>query len=428
MVRTLVGTRIRERREARGFRQASLAQDAGISASYLNLIEHNRRGIAGKLLIDIARLLDVDVQTLSEGADTALLQDLQAAAGKETVDVELTRLEEMAGRYPGWAALTAKLHRKVAQLERTIDALSDRLTHDPFLSESLHEVLSTVTAIRSTSSILAQHADITAEQRRRFHTNLYAESQRLSDTSRALVSYFDQTAEAGQYLSTPLDEVEAFLSAHSFHFPELEAQDRNAIEPLVSRAEGLSSMASKAIAQKHLETYFSDAQQIPLSEICELGLNCDYAPDVLAREFRVPLHAVFRRLAFLPPSPEAPAFGLVACDGSGAVTLRKALPGFALPRYGAACPLWPLYQSIARPDMATRSVLETPEGACFQTYAQCVQNEGQRFDGARVYKSMMLIRPIIHSEGISAAEPVGLSCRICPRKECEARREPSILA
>ena len=52
----ITGTRVRERRIDRGIRQADLATSVGISPSYLNLIEHNRRRIAGKLLSQIAKL------------------------------------------------------------------------------------------------------------------------------------------------------------------------------------------------------------------------------------------------------------------------------------------------------------------------------------------------------------------------------------
>ncbi|MGE4327504.1 MAG: short-chain fatty acyl-CoA regulator family protein, partial [Pseudodonghicola sp.] len=30
--------------------------------------------------------------------------------------------------------------------------------------------------------------------------------------------------------------------------------------------------------------------------------------------------------------------------------------------------------------------------------------------------------------GATQAQPVGSSCRVCPREDCEARREPSILS
>ncbi len=46
-----------------GLQQADLARTVGISAAYLNLIEHNRRRIGGKLLIDIGRALGVSSRT-----------------------------------------------------------------------------------------------------------------------------------------------------------------------------------------------------------------------------------------------------------------------------------------------------------------------------------------------------------------------------
>jgi transcriptional regulator with XRE-family HTH domain len=55
----LTGTRIRERRLARGLRQAELARSVGVSASYLNLIEHNRRRVGDELLNRFARALGV---------------------------------------------------------------------------------------------------------------------------------------------------------------------------------------------------------------------------------------------------------------------------------------------------------------------------------------------------------------------------------
>lgn len=78
----LTGTRIRERRTLLGLKQAELARAVGVSPSYLNLIEHNRRRIAGKLLAEIATELQVDVAALTRGAQAELLEQLsQAVAG-----------------------------------------------------------------------------------------------------------------------------------------------------------------------------------------------------------------------------------------------------------------------------------------------------------------------------------------------------------
>lgn len=58
----LIGTRLRERRLAAGLRQADVAATAGISASYLNLIEHNRRRVGAEVLQRLAGALAIDTQ------------------------------------------------------------------------------------------------------------------------------------------------------------------------------------------------------------------------------------------------------------------------------------------------------------------------------------------------------------------------------
>ena len=153
MVRSvLTGSRIRERRIDLGMRQARLAEACGISPSYLNLIEHNRRRIGGKLLNAIAEVLGVEAATLSEGADTGLIDALSNAAA-EGIEAgpETDRSEELAGRFPGWARLLALQASRIGSLERTVEALNDRLSHDPHLAAALHDILSAATSIRSSS-------------------------------------------------------------------------------------------------------------------------------------------------------------------------------------------------------------------------------------------------------------------------------------
>ena len=74
---SLTGSRIRERRSMAGLKQADLARQIGISASYLNLIEHNRRRIGGKLLVNIAQALGVEPSMLTEGAEATLIATLR---------------------------------------------------------------------------------------------------------------------------------------------------------------------------------------------------------------------------------------------------------------------------------------------------------------------------------------------------------------
>ena len=118
----LTGTKLRDRRMAAGLRQADVAARAGISASYLNLIEHNRRNVTPEVMERLADALQIDRSALVEGKDAALVEDLRAAAARGGVPgeagPEVERVEDFVGRFPGWAALLAALDARGLALER----------------------------------------------------------------------------------------------------------------------------------------------------------------------------------------------------------------------------------------------------------------------------------------------------------------------
>lgn len=427
---SLTGSRIRERRLVLGMRQADLAREAGISASYLNLIEHNRRRIGDALLRKMAVALGVEISALTEGTEAALIEGLrQAAAGSGESGPELARLEEFAGHFPGWAQLLIGQSRRVALLERTVETLSDRMTHDPHLSASLHEVLSVITAIRSTAAILAETEDIDPEWRKRFHHNLHADSLRLAEGAAAIVNHLEGSEVEETGLASPQEELEAWLEARGYHVAELEGTPAPAPERIVAGAGELATNSARKLALAYLERSARDARQLPLAPfqaaVDELGTD----PGPLARRFGVDLTVVLRRLASVPDSGGLRA-GLVICDGSGTLTFRKPAEGFPLPRFGAACPLWPLYQALSRPMAPIRATVEMAGRIPrrFLTYALCQPSNPAGFDGPQVLESFMLIMPLAGPASVGeAAQPVGTGCRICPRSTCLARREPSIL-
>lgn len=241
---TLTGSRIRERRVMAGLKQSELAKRAEISPSYLNLIEHNRRRIGGKLLVNIAYALGVEPGSLTEGAETTLLATLrEAASDVDMTEAEFVRVEEFAGRFPSWAALLADSQRKVETLQRSVETLTDRLTHDPHLATSLHEMLSTVTAIRSAASILAEPGDIEPEWQRRFNRNIYEDSARLADTSRSLVQYLEEADSEASETNAPQDELDSVFQRHGFHVPALEAPKADVDAVTAELGQGLSQAA-----------------------------------------------------------------------------------------------------------------------------------------------------------------------------------------
>lgn len=438
---SLTGTRIRERRLVLGRKQAELARAVGVSPSYLNLIEHNRRRIGGKLVRAIAQELRVEVAQLTEGAEAALVNTLREAAADHPAGAEdLPRLEEFVGRFPGLAQLLADTRRRALSLERTIEVLSDRMTHDPFLSASLHEILSTITAIRSTAGILVDTPEIDPEWRGRFHRNIAEESQRLAESAEGLVRYLDTADQAETAGQTPQEEMDAWLASRGYHAAETERALPPEPEDVVARADGLKSRAAQGMASAYLRRYRQDAEHMPLARMSEALAETGLEPARLAARFGVDLPAAFRRLAAMPEEVLGGRVGLVACDGSGTLTFRKPVEGFAVPRYSAACPLWPLYQALSRPMAPVRQVVEVVGRApqIFLTYAVCHPAQPAGFGGPQVLEALMLIVPLdlalahgpasLTEAERAAPSPMGISCRICARAECPARREPSIMA
>ncbi|PVA10522.1 transcriptional regulator [Pelagivirga sediminicola] len=431
----MTGTRIRERRLARGIAQGALAASVGISASYLNLIEHNRRRIGGRILLRLADALQVDAQTLSHGAEAALLATLREAAAEPREKPgepppDLDRAEEFAGRFPGWAHLLADTLRRAQAAGRQVDALADRLAHDPQLAASLHEVLSVVTAIRSTASILVETPALEPEWRARFHRNLGEDSQRLAEGAERLVQYLGEGpgtgVSTGRDILSPQDETDHFLSASGHRFDALErGGDPDAVLAQSDLRPGTSAHAQ---ARAALEIYRSDASALPQAALLAAVARHGTAPLALAQDLDAPLPRVMRRLAAMPEDAVGPV-GLISADASGAILSLKPLEGFAATRLAGACPLWPLFRAAALPQVPLRRrILQPDRGARpVLAIAACEVAGPAEFNMPPLLRSFMLLLPDAPDADGDEALPVGTVCRICPREVCAARREPSVL-
>ena len=152
MERAILGTRIRQRRRETGLTQVELARRIGISASYLNLIEWNKRRIAGSLLRRTAEELNLGIDDLEGSAERRLFETLTEVAHLpelSSLDIEDDHTGELIGRFPGWARAMAALARSEREATVRAQTLSDRLSNDPFLSETVHRMLTRIAAIRS---------------------------------------------------------------------------------------------------------------------------------------------------------------------------------------------------------------------------------------------------------------------------------------
>lgn len=435
---SLAGTRIRERRLALGLRQAAVAKQAGVSASYLNLIEHNRRRIGGKLLVSLARILDSDAAMLAEGAHPQVLGALQIALGNQTdASLDGDSIVDFADRNPQWAAVIATQQTQIAGLEQTVATLSDRLSHDPFLSESLHEILSTAAAIRSTASILAEPGEMDQNWQRRFQANVFEDSKRLADASQALMGYLGQGATPDTTARSPWEEVEEVLNRCGHHISELEQANPN-IASIATAYLGSLSNSAQVLGQSVFDKYLQDANALPLDQIKGLLSTHGLSPGHVAEATGQPLGRVLRRLAQMPHSPDLPEMGLVVSDASGSLLYKKSCPGFAIPRVGAACALWPLFQAGRQVSLPIQQIIQhtgQPGDVAAQSTSPTLASiaiaevlPNADLTSPPNVHSTMLVFPVSNPQIDTDATQIGTSCRICPRKSCAARCEPSVLS
>ena len=429
----LTGTRIRARRNLRGLRQSDLARAVGVSPSYLNLIEHNRRKVSAPLLASIARTLGVSEDALVEDNDSRLIEGARAAALRSVADMtELERIDDFTSRFPGWARVLADTQSRAEELERVVENLNDRMTHDPYLAEALHEIISAVTSVQSTAAILNEGGAVEPEWQARFHGNILQDSTRLAEGAVALVNYIDSVNTSETGLAAPQEEVEAWFARHSYHPAMIERDDTADPTPMLAAQVELSSDASRALAAQWLARMQADAGALPLAPFLAALSDLGLAPDLLAARCGVGLDVVLRRLALLPPEDARraglPPMGLVVCDASGTLVFRRPVDGFPLPRFGGGCPLWPLYQALAQPARPIVQTLVTAGrmGRQFLAFAMAHLVGPARFDFPQVWQATMLIVADAGGRGAGALS-VGSSCRTCAQVDCPARREPSIL-
>src|SRR6516165_5480710 len=96
MARIQIGRSVRRLRNERRLSQQALATRLGISASYLNLIEHDQRAVSGTLLIKLAETFHVDLAALSGSQERRLEVALRETFSDPLLGAEVVPEAEIA--------------------------------------------------------------------------------------------------------------------------------------------------------------------------------------------------------------------------------------------------------------------------------------------------------------------------------------------
>lgn len=225
-----LGAKIRRLRRESGLTQAQLAQRLMISASYLNLIEHNQRAVTVPLLFKLGEVLNVDLQTLSQDDESIILAELSEilsdplfSQGEKVADLTPDDLNELVSQSPIASQTILKIYRAYQRARDDIQSLGERLSEDTLYAASSHELRTVLTSIRSFSEILRDNENISTEERQHFLSIIVKESEGLSKNIDDLMSFISAEG-VNRSVGTrpPLDEINDFIQSHSNYFESIE--------------------------------------------------------------------------------------------------------------------------------------------------------------------------------------------------------------
>lgn len=260
-----IGYRLRRQRESRGLTQSAVARRVGISASYLNLIEHDRRNPQGGLIRRLAEALEIDPSTLS-GTEEARLQAELSEASIDPVLAENgfapENAEKLVAAAPDTARSLLALYRNYRTLAQQVDELSERVDRNPVLADLSHQILTYITSIRSFAEILHDYGDVAAAQRERFLGAIANESESLT---RVAQDMFDMLGHrnARSPLSGADTDVEDFIADNSNHFPDLDAAGQHLAECLPRRSFLAAALHDRLSEAHGIEVDFAAPEDLP---------------------------------------------------------------------------------------------------------------------------------------------------------------------
>lgn len=224
-MRAPIGMKIRNRRKSLGISQTGLAKTIGISPSYLNLIEGNKRDVGGILLQKIAAGLDLDLDVLTGEDEQRLLQELEEAFVDpifHSYEFGGDAARNLVAQAPDMARALAGLYRAYTDANINLEVQGARLRSDPLFSELLHQILSQITTVRSSSEILEDEGDLPEADSQRFLSTISREARAMSDVAQTLIQHFDQSARQRRSIS-PARELDDLIIAENNYFPALES-------------------------------------------------------------------------------------------------------------------------------------------------------------------------------------------------------------
>ena len=422
--------------------QQALASRLGISASYLNLIEHDQRNVTASLLIKLAEVLQIELASLSGASERQLQAGLREVFADPLLAHETiadSEMESLAAASPNATRAILTLYRawRVAREdasgialpsgrrlllpnEEVRDLFNDRGNHFPSLEAAAEAIVAELGANPAETN----HA--IAERLRRHHGLVVHVCQMEGN-----LRHYDPASRVLTLSEQLPRESRGFHMA--FQLMLLEARD--AVEAVLESASPTSPEAAQLI-RLGLLNYAAAAVLMPYGAFATTARALRHDVEAIAMRFGVSFEQACHRLSSLQrPSHRGVPFFFLRIDPAGNVSKRFSGAGFPFARFGGSCPRWVVHAAYATPATLRVQVASLPDGATFLCFARSVTGVAAAWGEPPPVHVIAMgcdvahAPELVYADGIDvqlAAVGIGLTCRLCDRQHCRSRAFPPL--
>ena len=452
-----LGAKVRVLRRGQRMTQVELARRLEISPSYLNLIEHNRRSFTADLLVKIAKILPVNLKTFSSEHDERTMAELIEVFGDplfENIDVVANELRELAATHPVTSQAIFRLYEAYQEARGSVQNLTSKLSEDreaggvPYTLSPTEEVsdliqrhLNYFPALEQGAERLARDAelddpDTIFKRLSSYLARTLGVTVRIKTTN-AMESALRRYDSETQVLS--LSEV-LRRDSRNFHLAHQAGLLTNyAVLNQIASDHLLTSNESRALCRVALANYFAGAVLMPYEPFLLAAKSERYDIELLGYRFRTSFEQTCHRLTTLRrQGSEGVPFHMLRTDFAGNISKRFSASGLRFARFSGACPRWNVFEAFLTPGMARTQLSQMPDGQVFFDIASTVRKQGGGFKAPRTQYAIALgckvsyAKELVYADGLDLSSqdsivPVGPSCRLCERLDCEQRAFPPLL-
>jgi predicted transcriptional regulator/transcriptional regulator with XRE-family HTH domain len=425
--------------------QAELARQLGISPSYLSQIEHDDRPLTPQLIERVAQIFPLDWQEVSGDDAERLSMQLREAASDPLFEAPLPpdMLYRFARQQPDLARRFVTLHEALRQANQRLEMVDEVISvetdegsrlpweevRDWFhLSNNYVDPIDR--AAERLGAVLAGADGIpTTEALHRQLVLAHGVAVELSPAES--LRSFDETEQVLRIDSgQPAPSVRFQLA---YHLAASALGD--VIRDIVANAQ-LRSAVARELLTVGLGNYAAGAVLMPYDTFRRSAREFRHDIDRLALHYQASFEQTCHRLSTMQRDG-ARGLPIFFCrvDMAGNITKRHSATRFQFARFGGACPLWIVHEAAAIPDRILVQVAETPDGVRYVSIAKGLVKTSGRFDrNPRRYAvalgcEVQHAGDFVYADGLDlsslrAITPIGVSCRICPRDDCEQRAYP----